>query len=151
MGDIADMDADSMWVDDYYSYPHYIENPKCKGCGTTHVRWGKYKTKWILVNDNDAPHRCKKYELPIEVMKDLALENLKRQKKIKSDRIFQKSMGYNGIKRVVNELVTNEQLLDLYTRWVDYSAKDACNNSGGFRIYDNKVLELKQELLKRLK
>ena len=156
MGDIADMDADRYWDgfdEDFYSCPDHIKQPKCKGCGTKHIRWEKFKTKWFLVNDNGTPHRCGKYELPIEVLKELAIENFKKQKNLISDKLFEKSFKYGGIKRIlrISGLLTNEQLLDLYTRWVDYSARDACNNSNGWLMYDGKVQELKQELLKRLK
>jgi len=154
MGDIADMDADRYWDgfdEDFYSYPDYIKHPKCKGCGTKHIRWEKFKTKWFLVNDNGAPHRCGKYELPVEVLKELAIENFKKQKTLISDKIFKKSLSYNGVQKVLDKFLTNEQLLDLYTRWLNYAANDAAHNSRGWRIYDKKIDELKQELLKRLK
>jgi len=152
MGDIADMTLEYMFddMDDFYSYPTAIRQPQCRGCKTTNVSWSKIVGKWVLVNTNGAPHKCGKYEWPFEVLKYVADEKLKKQRQERDNKIFEKSIQHNGIKKVVM-FMGNEQVLDLYARWIAYAEQDACCNSNGYRMYNGKLAELKQELLNRFK
>ena len=157
MGDGADYLLDQMFdefddeFDDDSDFVSFERHPTCRGCKSRNVDWKETESgQWYLVNHrNGKPHKCGKYQLPMEILKELAIDNLKRQKIERADKLFNTTLNYNGINKVVGFL-SNEELLDLYTRWVEYAKSDELCNSNGYRIYDGKVKELKNELIKRL-
>lgn len=79
-------------------------------------------------------------------LKKIANDKLIQRREQFNDRMFNRSFKFNGIKRIIT-LLSNEQLIDLYERWIAY-AKD----ENGYRnyLYENKIEELRLELLKRL-
>lgn len=149
MGEMADYTNECMEYDEMFNSSYTPTQPQCRGCKTKNVSWSKIANTWVLVNNNGAPHKCGKYEWPFKVLEYVALEKLKKTRRERDDKAFVKSMQHNGIKKVVM-FMGNEQVLDLYTRWIAYAEKDACCNSNGYRMYDEKIKELKQELLNRL-
>jgi len=155
MGDEADYTLDQMFDDfndefddEDSSSGEYIHHPTCRGCKSRNVDWKENNGQWYLVNHGTGkPHKCGKYELPIEILKVLAEENLKSQKSKREDKLFEKTMKWNGIYKIT-DFATNEELLNLYTRWVEYARSE---ENGGSRIYDGKIKELKDALMKRFK
>jgi hypothetical protein len=150
MGEMADFTLECMEYDEMFNSSYIPKQPQCRGCKTKNVSWDKVAGKWLLVNPNGAPHKCGKYEWPFECLEYIALEKIKKSRLERDDRAFEKSMEHNGIKKVI-PFMGDEEVLNLYTRWVEYAKSDEVCNSNGYRMYDGKIAELKQELLNRFK
>ena len=150
MGDIADMMMDNFELDFAGLEDPIIRKPtQCRGCNTTNVSWSKINNKWILVNPNGAPHRCGKYSLPLDVLKEIERDHRQKRRQILSDRVFTKSLSHNGIVKVI-DLLTNEQLIALYARWISYNQSQISNTGYVSSIYKYKIIELETEILKRM-
>ena len=150
MGEMADFTLECMDYDEMFNSSYIPKQPQCRDCKTKNVLWAKIANVWVLVNMNGKPHKCGKYEWPFEVLEYVALEKLKKSRRERDDKAFEKSMQHNGIKKVIT-FMSDEEVLNLYTRWVEYAKSDEVCNSNGYRIYNGKLAELKQELLNRFK
>ena len=84
MGDMADWTLEQGW-DDFDAglpIPRTIKHPMCRHCGKKHLRWERVGERWVLF-DKKAPHRCPKHPLPLDVLKKLAEDNIREQRKKK--------------------------------------------------------------------
>ena len=154
MGDMADF-YNECYMEDFYgeydSDPDWSipPNPKytrkeiyCGHCNKKGLNWKPWKDSWVLFEKSGVPDIA--YQLIF--LKKIANDKLIQRREQFNDRMFNRSFKFNGIKRIIT-LLSNEQLIDLYERWIAY-AKD----ENGYRnyLYENKIEELRLELLKRL-
>ena len=150
MGEMADMLLDNFEMDAFDGEDPILRKPtQCRGCDTTNVSWQRINNHWILTNPNGAPHRCGKYSLPLDVLKDLEQETRQKIKQCLADKIFTKSLSHNGISKML-VFITNEQLVALYSRWVAYNQSQLSNTGYLPYGYKEKILELETEILKRM-
>lgn len=62
MGDIAEM-----YEDDYYNLDDWVEDEQgvtCCYCGADGLEWAFTGSRWVLMNDDGAPHVCNRTASP---------------------------------------------------------------------------------------
>lgn len=89
MGEMADYELERLEgdIDLYFDNTMYDEeqdcyygpgrqNPICKFCGKSDLRWQKTIGRWILYEQNGKIHDCPKHPLPLSILKELAKKKM---------------------------------------------------------------------------
>lgn len=145
-GEMADMLIDQMW-EDYDLFYESIPDAKCKGCGTSNVDWACINNKWILLNPNGEPHRCGKYHLPLDVLKEIYKNKKEDIKKRTSELIFNNVLKTRNIENLMVYL-SDEQLVNLFSRMNIFVPMTDAYMKNGYQIRLDKI---KTEILRRMK
>lgn len=134
--------------DDFYAPPKIL---RCRSCGKRHLFWRKILDKWILTEADDSVHVCKGYNVPLDVLKEVAAE---AQRKIKQEaewKAFEKAKKRGSLTKMMPTL-TNDELIGLYGCFVrDEQCHKSNPDVGMFFGYQKQIDMLKAEILKRMK
>lgn len=154
MGDIADMHADAFWddPDELYDIGYYRARKelRCRSCGKRELFWRKVSGNWIMMEQDNKVHQCEGYEPPLESLKVIADEILKETRKETLWKLKDKAKERGGLTKLIN-IITDEQLLDLYTSFVKDEQRNYDEPDIGMPIsYGREISFLKKEILRRM-
>jgi len=88
MGEMADFLNDQQWDDDGSGLPiprppRVIKHPICRHCSKKALRWRQIGERWVLFEKNGRLHKCLNHPVPLDVLKKLAEETIREQRKKK--------------------------------------------------------------------
>lgn len=154
MGDIADMLIESScdYSDELYDVGYYgaRKTLRCRSCGKQDLFWRKVSGNWIMMEQDTKIHQCEGYEPPIESLKIIANEVLKETKEETLWKLKDKAKERGGLTKLIN-IITDEQLLDLYTSFVKDEQRNYDDPDIGMPIsYGREISFLKKEILRRM-
>ena len=154
MGDIADMHADSLWdhPDEVFDTGYYRHTKplKCRSCGKGNLSWRKILGRWIMMEKSGGVHTCDNYEPPIDILKIIAKENLDKEKENVIWKLKDKAKERGGLTKLIN-IISNEQLIELYTSFVRDDQRDIDDPPIGISFgYGKEIAFLKKEILRRM-
>lgn len=154
MGDIADMHAESLYDDhdELYDVGYYRvrKELRCRSCGKRELFWRKVSGNWIMMEQNNKVHQCEGYEPPLESLKIIANEVLKETKEETLWKLKDKAKERGGLTKLIN-IITDEQLLDLYTSFVKDDQRNYDDPPIGMSFgYGREISFLKKEILRRM-
>lgn len=149
MGEYADMLLEQMdwdvWDEDHP--PINVKPPTCKFCGKKNLKWRQISNKWILFETKDRVHNCEKYNLSIDILKEVMAENIKIKKE-NERRKFISSLPRS--KKLMEKLpyYSNEELLIAlkYFTKIDMGEPDV----GIYFKHDEEITLLEREILTRI-
>lgn len=153
MGEFADMLLDQCFDEegeDAFDGFRVRKDLRCNHCNKRGLAWRQIKRKWVLFEKNGNVHSCHGYEPPIDILKAIAKETLEATRKDAQWRLLDKAKKKGGIKRIIN-IVSDEELIDLYACFVRDEQREYDNPEVGMSIgYKNEIQLLKEELLRRM-
>lgn len=153
MGDMADMIADS-WGDEsdaFYDDENKTRNElKCRSCKKGNLSWRRISGTWVMMEKNESIHKCEGYEPPIEALKVVADEILKKIKEETFWKLKDEAKQRGGLTKLKN-IVSDEQLIDLYSSFIRDEQRNYDEPDIGMPIsYYQEISMLKKEILRRM-
>jgi hypothetical protein len=158
MGEMADMLLEQAIEGDWTNWDMFDDEPvrppkilKCSHCKKPNLVWRHIKDAWVMFEPNGKRlHTCEGYTPNLEVLKELARRQVESSRAKALNGLYNRMMKAGGFKKIVN-IVTNEQLLDLFVRVNREHGVEYDDVGWGHKTdYSKQLAQIRAELLKRM-
>jgi hypothetical protein len=152
MGEFADMTLDECdWDWEDAGLPKRKIVIACRGCKKSGLKWRRVDDIWVLMESTGGVHSCATYTPPINALKKISKEVVANVKLEELWRLKEQSKeGRDNLIKML-PVLTNAQLIDLYSCFVRDDQMEYDEPDIGMPIsYKHEISLLKKEILARL-